>query len=83
MSLLFEPITEVAQSSLKGIGKKKMRLTKKFVEHINMLTKAINEVWNIVEAKTYDVDPIYTFITPPLLPLMKIEVQSQEMETRT
>ena len=44
ISFLFEVITEVSQSSLKGIGRKKMRLTNKMEEHINALTDAINEV---------------------------------------
>ena len=83
MNLLSEVITKVAQSSLKGIGKKQMRLTNKLVEHINTLTEAINEVQNTVEADTYGVDPSDTLVTPLQLSSVKIKVQSQAMETGT
>ena len=76
MSLRFEAITEVAQSSLKGIGKKQLRLTNKLAEHINTLTEAINEVQHTVEAEPYSMVPNDALITSLLLLPMKIYVQA-------
>ena len=81
--LLSDAITKIAWSNLKGIGKRKLRLTNQLEEHVNTLTEAINEVWHTVEADTYYLDPNDTLVTPLLLLRVKIEVHSWALEIGT
>ena len=80
---LSDAVTKVAWSNLKGIGKRQLQLTNQLEEHVNTLTEAINEVQNTIEAKTYNVDPNDTLVTPLLLMRVKIDVHSWALEIGT
>ena len=50
-------------------------------QHLNKVVEAINDVKVTVEAETYDVDPSVPLVTPKLVPLIKVKMQAQVMET--
>ena len=83
ISFLLEEIAKVAKSILKGLSKKQLHLNHKLADHINTMTKAINEVKRIVEADTYSVDPNDVLETPLLLPPVNIDIQAWAMDTGT
>ena len=72
ISLLADTVTEVEKTSFKGISKQQMCLTNKLTNHVNKLTKAINEVKITIEAEAYGVDSHSTLEEPLLFLSLKI-----------
>ena len=58
-----------------------MCLTNKLTNHVNKLTKAINEVKIIVEAEAYGINPHSTLEELLLFPPLKIGFNLQALET--
>ena len=56
-------------------------MASKCIEHLNKLTKAINEVKTTVDVETYGVDLRDTLAAPLLLPPLKLELQVKELES--